>query len=149
MAEHVEARWRYEGNVPTFDEYLENGLFTSAARLSFTQMMIAMDEADTNAYEWDEEKRGIFATASRCYMKQHKVSRKEAIKAFQEMIGETWKMVNEGYMRPTPVAHELMRVGLNYQRMLDFAYTDIDHYTKPEKTFKHLILKVFAYPIPL
>ncbi|XVF59040.1 hypothetical protein PTKIN_Ptkin07bG0242200 [Pterospermum kingtungense] len=117
--------------------------------------MIGIEESDKNAYEWvandnnkfrralqistrlsndiltneDEEiTRGFTATASICYMKQCNVLRKEAIKAFQAMIAAAWEDVNEGCLRPTPVGMPIMRTGLDYQRMLDFAYKDNDDY---------------------
>ncbi|TYI80433.1 hypothetical protein E1A91_D05G087200v1, partial [Gossypium mustelinum] len=112
-------------------------------RLAMTQILIGMEEADQNAFHWilnsnnkflkalqicsrlyndivtneDEEKRG-FKTASMCYMKQYNVSRKEAIEAFRAKIGDAWKDINEGCMRPTMgVPMQVVRATLNYQRL--------------------------------
>ncbi|KAK8352302.1 hypothetical protein V6Z12_A05G085900 [Gossypium hirsutum] len=173
-AEQVECRRKHEKDVPTFDEYMETGVYTAAARLAMTQILIGMEEADQNAFHWilnsnnflkafqicsrlyndivtseDEEKRG-FKTASMCYMKQYNVSRKEAIEAFRAKIGDARKVINEGCMRPTMgVPMQVVRATLNYQRLLDFAYRDNDGYTKPNISFQQLIAKVLIQPIPL
>ncbi|OMO88017.1 hypothetical protein COLO4_20504 [Corchorus olitorius] len=150
-------------------------MVSGCSRMAFAQIMIGMEEADKNVYEWflntdnkitkslqissrlyndivtneDEDRRG-FSTAWTCYMKQHNVSRNEAVKAFREKLAAAWKVINEGYcMRPTPVPRAILRAALNYQRMLDFAYKYNDDYTKPEIAFKHLIPKVLLHPIPI
>ncbi|MBA0690756.1 hypothetical protein Goari_008415 [Gossypium aridum] len=174
-AEQIECRRKQEKDVPTFDEYMETGMYTCATRLSMTQILIGMEEADQNAFHWilnsnnkylkalqiccrlyndivsneDEEKRG-FKTASMCYMKQYNVSRKEAIEAFQAKIGDAWKDINEGCMRPTMgVPMQVVRATLNYQRLLDLVYRDNDGYTKPNISLQQLITKVLIQPIPL
>ncbi|OMO90643.1 hypothetical protein CCACVL1_07328 [Corchorus capsularis] len=135
-AEQLEARWRHEKYVPTFDEYLENGMYSGCSRMAFAQIM-------------DEDGRG-FSTGWTCYMKQHNVSRNETIEAFREKIAGAWKCINEEYcMKPTTVPRAILRAALNYQRMLDFAYRDNDEYTKPELSFKSIIPKVILHPISL
>ncbi|XVF77892.1 hypothetical protein PTKIN_Ptkin14bG0084100 [Pterospermum kingtungense] len=42
-AHQVEAQWKHEGHMPTFDEYLENGAYTVASLLAMTQIMIGME----------------------------------------------------------------------------------------------------------
>ncbi|XVF83186.1 hypothetical protein PTKIN_Ptkin16aG0113800 [Pterospermum kingtungense] len=173
-SEQAESRWRHEGYVPTFDEYLENGAYSSTALLSMANILIGVEQADENAYKWvtnnnnkfskalqissrlyndittneREEKIG-FATGTACYMKQYNVSREEAIKAFRAMIGSAWKDINEGSMRPTPVPIPVMRAALNYERFVDFAYRDNDEFTNQVISFKHLITKVLIDPVPL
>ncbi|GMI92261.1 hypothetical protein like AT3G14490 [Hibiscus trionum] len=173
-AEQVQCRWRQEGVFPTFEEYLENGLYTSTALLSMSQIMLGIEEADPNAWEWflnnnnkfskafqinsrlyndivtDEEEEGRgYRTGTACYMKQHKVSRTEAIRDFQAIIAEGWKEVNEGCMRPTALPMPVVRAALNYHRLLDFAYRDNDEYTFSHSFLKDTITKVLIDPIPI
>lgn len=83
-------------------------------------------------------------------MKQYNVSRREAIEAFRAKIGDAWKDINEGCMRPTMgVPLQVVRATLNYQRIMDLAYRDSDGYTKPNIYFQQLITKVLIQPIPL
>ncbi|KAK8682185.1 hypothetical protein V6N13_054579 [Hibiscus sabdariffa] len=173
-AEEAELRWKHEAILPTFDDYLENGLYSGASLLNMTQIMLGISEADQNTYEWMtnntnnlpravqictrlyndivtdevEEKRGL-VTASACYMKQHNVSRDEAVRAFRAMIADAWKDVNENSMRLTAVPMRVMKVAVCYLRLLDFAYRDHDAYTSPRISFKRFITKVLIEPIPL
>ncbi|KAK9022138.1 hypothetical protein V6N11_002427 [Hibiscus sabdariffa] len=173
-AEHAQCRWRHEGVVPTFEEYLEVGAYTGTGFLCMSQIMLGIEEADRNAYEWilnennkfsralqinsrlyndivtdkEEEERG-YSTATACYMKQHKVSRDEATKAFRAIIEEGWKDVNEGCMRPTAIPMPVVRAALNYHRLLDVAYRDTDEYTFSHSFFKDIITEVILHPIPL
>ncbi|XVF69194.1 hypothetical protein PTKIN_Ptkin11bG0060900 [Pterospermum kingtungense] len=174
IAEDVETRRRHEGYEATFDEYLENGLYTSATIAAMAQVFIGVPEADENAYEWlinnnnkfpralqkatrlyndivtneVEEKRGLINTATQCYMKQYNVSREEATKAFRAIIAAAWEDINEGCLRPTRAAMPVVRSGLNYQRMLDFAYRDLDSYTA-NVYWKDIIPKVLTEPVPI
>ncbi|KAK8571915.1 hypothetical protein V6N12_027983 [Hibiscus sabdariffa] len=164
----------HEGVHPTFEVYLENGLYTSAALLSMTMLMLGLEEADQRTYAWmvnnnnklpralrvltrlyndivtneAEEKRGL-VTGSACYMKQYKVSRNEAVQAFQAKIADGWKDANEDFMRPTAVPTRVLRAALNHLRIMAFAYKDNDGYTRPQISFKQVITKVLIDPIPL
>ncbi|KAK8548644.1 hypothetical protein V6N13_054578 [Hibiscus sabdariffa] len=167
-------RWKHEGVHPTFERYLENGLYTSAALLSMTMIMLGLEEAGQSTYAWmvnnnnklsralqvltrlyndivtnkAEEKRGL-VTGSACYMKQYKVSRNEAVRAFRAKIADRWKDVNEDFMRPTVVPMPVRRAALNYLRIVAFAYKDNDGYTRPQISFRQVITKVLIDPIPL
>jgi len=49
----VEAQWADEGHVPTFDEYVRNGLTTSAYGVITAVSFVEMDEvAGQEEYEW-------------------------------------------------------------------------------------------------
>ena len=48
----AQARWVHEGYLPTFDEYVEIALKSSAAIVSVSQALIGMEEADEKAYQW-------------------------------------------------------------------------------------------------
>ncbi|OMO89157.1 Terpenoid synthase [Corchorus olitorius] len=82
-------------------------------------------------------------------MKQFGVSRKEAIEAFREMIEDTWKDLNEGCMRPTPVPLQILRVIVDSFGFLDVAYKYNDEYTKQENSFKRYVKQLLIEPIPI
>lgn len=48
----VEAQWTHEGYMPTFDEYLDIALHSSAAILVIAEVLVGMEEADANVFEW-------------------------------------------------------------------------------------------------
>lgn len=62
-SEQAESRWRHEGYVPTFNEYLENGAYSSAALLSMAQILIGVEQADENAYKWAMNNDNKFSIA--------------------------------------------------------------------------------------
>ncbi|XWS20740.1 hypothetical protein CRYUN_Cryun31cG0128700 [Craigia yunnanensis] len=170
----AQARWVHEGYLPTFDEYLEIALKSSAAIVSVSLALIGMEEADENAYQWlinndnkihkalniltrlyddimtneDEEKRGLVC-GTNCYMKQYGVTRKEAIEAYQERIEDAWKELNEGYLRPTPVPIQILKRAVNFARLMDVAYKHDDGLGKPEISLQDYIAKLLIHPLPL
>ncbi|KAE8677366.1 putative Peroxidase superfamily protein [Hibiscus syriacus] len=109
----MEAKWTKEGYMPTFDEYLEIALHSSAAVLVIAQVLVGMEEADANVFEWlrtgeskisyrykshssslrrhrDQRGRGKERTGclwNKCYMKQYGVSKEEAIQDSGEDLG--------------------------------------------------------------
>ncbi|OMO98072.1 Terpenoid synthase, partial [Corchorus olitorius] len=83
------------------------------------------------------------------YMKEHGVSREEAIQVYEERIENAWKLMNEGWMRPTPVARRLPSLAYNFGCQGDVLYKEDDGLSRPEKTSKHLVTKLFIDPIPL
>ncbi|XVF19703.1 hypothetical protein REPUB_Repub11eG0133500 [Reevesia pubescens] len=172
----VQARWTHERIMPSFDEYLENGLRSVGAILCLTLLMTGMEEADEETYQWlikcdakilrttgilsrlyndsksneDEEKRGGQLSGITCYMKEYGVSKKEVIEGYKERIRVGWKDLNEGFMvTPTSVARQILLATFNFARLADVIYKDDDGFTKPEITLKHYITKVLIDPIPL
>ncbi|XWS28559.1 hypothetical protein CRYUN_Cryun25bG0080500 [Craigia yunnanensis] len=146
LAYHVQVRWRHECIMPAFDEFLENEIWSIGAILSLALLMVEMEEADENEYQWlincddkilratsvlnrlyndiqsyeDEEKRGIPLSGIACYMKEYGVSKKEAIEGLQERIRFGWKDLNEGFLvRPTPVARQILMGAFNIARVSD------------------------------
>ncbi|CAK7350506.1 unnamed protein product [Dovyalis caffra] len=157
-AYRVEALWADKGHVPTFDEYVRNGLTTSAYGVIMAVSFLEMEEvAGVEEYEWlrnnqkiaraacmigrlmndivgheAEQKRGDCASSVECYMKQYDVSKKEAIEAIQKIVANGWKDVNKDCIRPTTIPMLLLQQYLNLIRVTDVMYRgDDDAYTIP------------------
>ncbi|KAK8651660.1 hypothetical protein V6N13_141248 [Hibiscus sabdariffa] len=172
----VEAQWTNEGYLPTFDEYMEIALHSSAAILVIAQVLVGMEEADANAFQWlkngdskslaaikliarlyddiatneDEEKRGLVACGTKCYMKQHGVSKEEAIQEFRKRVGVAWNELNEEFItRPSIVPMQILKRLVNIARVIDLTYKDEDGFTMSEKVLKHHISNVLIHPIPI
>ncbi|KAK8620637.1 hypothetical protein V6N13_067107 [Hibiscus sabdariffa] len=172
----VEAQWTNEGYLPTFDEYLEIALHSSAAILVIAQVLVGMEEADANAFRWlkigdskslaaikliarlyddiatneDEEKRGLVACGTKCYMKQYGVSKEEAIQEFRKRLGVAWNELNEELItRPRIVPVQILKRLVNIARVIDLTYKDGDGFTMSEKVLKHHISNVLIHPIPI
>ncbi|XP_039027632.1 (-)-drimenol synthase-like [Hibiscus syriacus] len=173
-----EAQWTKEGYMPTFDEYLEIALHSSAAVLVIAQVLVGM-EADANVFEWlncsslrrhrnqrgilllelsvidicstgDEEKRGLVACGIKCYMKQYGVSKEEAIQEFRKRLGIAWNELNEEFItRPRTVPVQILKRVVNIARVIDLTYKDEDGFTMSEKILRHHIFNVLIHPIPI
>ncbi|KAE8679217.1 putative Peroxidase superfamily protein [Hibiscus syriacus] len=140
-----EAQWTKEGYMPTFDEYLEIALHSSAAVLVIAQVLVGM-EADAN----DEEKRGLVACGIKCYMKQYGVSKEEAIQEFRKRLGIAWNELNEEFItRPRTVPVQILKRVVNIARVIDLTYKDEDGFTMSEKILRHHIFNVLIHPIPI
>ncbi|KAK8483936.1 hypothetical protein V6N12_044404 [Hibiscus sabdariffa] len=169
-------QWTNEGYLPTFDEYMEIALHSSAAILVIAQVLVGMEEADANAFQWlkngdskslaaikliarlyddiatneDEEKRGLVACGTKCYMKQHGVSKEEAIQEFRKRVGVAWNELNEEFItRPSIVPMQILKRLVNIARVIDLTYKDEDGFTMSEKVLKHHISNVLIHPIPI
>ncbi|XVF70539.1 hypothetical protein PTKIN_Ptkin11bG0169600 [Pterospermum kingtungense] len=156
---HVQARWLHERIMPSFDEYLENGIWSIGTMITMALVMMGMEEAEEDAYKWlikfDAKILRAKSTLSRLYNdiqsnEEYGVSKKEAIDVFKERIKDGWKDLNEGVMeRPMPVARQILMAAFNIARVSKVLYRDDDGYTKPEISLKNYITKVLIDPIPL
>nr|A0A348AUV7.1 RecName: Full=Valerianol synthase TPS1C; AltName: Full=Terpene synthase 1c; Short=ChTps1c [Camellia hiemalis]BBC44638.1 valerianol synthase [Camellia hiemalis] len=171
----IEAEWFKEGYVASFEEYMKNALVTSTGRLHTTSCFMGLeaDVATTEAFEWiltkpkmvaasgaigrlvddvmshdEEQERGHVATGLDCYMKQHGVSKQEAIVELYKMIENAWRDINEEMLKPTAISMKLLIRVLNLSRISDVVYKYVDGYTHPEIIKDHVI-SLFEDPIPM
>ncbi|KAK2975025.1 hypothetical protein RJ640_015237 [Escallonia rubra] len=170
-AYNMEAKWFIAGYLPRFDEYMGIASVTSTCFLLTTTCFLGMAEVATKeAFDWlrttprslmacvaiyrlvDDvatyEGRGQLATGIECYMKEHDVSKEEAMSEFKTRAEDAWKDLNKELMKPTSVSeHLLMRI-MNLARLIDLAYShSADGYTHPEKVLKAHILELLVNPI--
>uniref|UniRef100_A0A2K1WN15 Terpene synthase metal-binding domain-containing protein n=1 Tax=Populus trichocarpa TaxID=3694 RepID=A0A2K1WN15_POPTR len=172
---HAEAEWADKCHVPTFDEYVRNGLATSAYGVVMAASFLGMEEvAGGEEYEWlksnpkiikagkmigrlmndivgheDEQKRGDCASGVECYMKQYDVSEKKAIEEIQKMDSDAWKDINEDCMRPTNAPMLLLQHFVNLVRVTDVIYeNDDDSYTIP-LGLKDYVALLYIEQLPL
>ncbi|KAL9344767.1 hypothetical protein Peur_062442 [Populus x canadensis] len=174
-AYQVEAQWADEGYVPTFDEYVRNGLATSTYAVITAASFVEMDEvAGREEYEWlnsnpkiikagkmigrlmndiagheDEQKRGDCASGVECFMKQYDASEKKAIEEIQKMVANGWKDINEDCMRPTNAPMLLLQHSVNLVRVTDVMYGDDDDaYTIP-LSLKDYVTLLYVEQVPM
>ncbi|CAL5439967.1 unnamed protein product [Camellia sinensis] len=166
----IEAEWFKEGYVASFEEYMKNALVTSTGRLHTTSCFMGLeaDVATTEAFEWiltkpkmvaasgaigrlvddEEQERAHVATGLDCYMKQHGVSKQEAIVELYKMIENAWRDINEEMIKPTAISMKLLIRVLNLSRISDVVYKYVDGYTHPE-IIKDNVISLFEDPIPI
>ncbi|KAL2535800.1 Alpha-humulene/(-)-(E)-beta-caryophyllene synthase [Forsythia ovata] len=168
----MEARWFFGEQMPTFTEYLSNGLFSSSYYLMSAAALMGMKSAKKETYDWHwdnpkilkaactmgrlrndvascerENKREHNILAIECYMKEQGVSKQEALEKFLEISEKAWIDMNEELLRLDVSRDILVRI-LNIARMTDSSYMhDIDGYTFPEQALKRQMLRTLVDPI--
>ncbi|XP_040989064.1 (-)-germacrene D synthase-like [Juglans microcarpa x Juglans regia] len=155
QAYFVEAKWFNENYVPTFEEYMDNALGSSAYSALTTLSFVGMGDIVTKeAFDWVfshprmvkaaeiigrlmndivstdfEQQRGHVVSGIECYMKQHDMSKQEVHEEFHRLIVNAWKDMNEELLKPTQVPMPLLLRILNLARVLDLLYKNEDAYT--------------------
>ncbi|KAB5512049.1 hypothetical protein DKX38_029077 [Salix brachista] len=172
---HAEAEWADKCHVPTFDEYVLNGLATSGYGAVMAASFLGLEEvAGVEEYEWlksnpkiikaakmigrlmndvvgheDEQNRGDCASGVECYMKQYNISEKKAIEEIQKMNAAVWKDINEDCMRPTKAPMLLLQLLVNLVRATEVIYANGDDaYTIP-LSVKDYVSLLFIEQVPL
>ncbi|XP_028795997.1 (+)-gamma-cadinene synthase-like [Neltuma alba] len=116
------AKWFNENYVPTTEQYLETAVITSCYSLLSTVSFFGLGHLATeDMFKWvtsqpklvkvsslicramDDIKRGHVVSVLDCYMKEHGVTRHEAIEEFRKVVSNAWKNMNEELLRPLGV----------------------------------------------
>ncbi|CAN6968905.1 unnamed protein product [Brassica oleracea var. botrytis] len=167
------SKWSRKSHVPTFEEYMEIGMRTSMDQYA-AYSFIAMEDCDeTQICEWynskpkmmealngifrivndistyeREMKRGEVATGLNCYMKQHEVTKEEAIEELNKIATDYYKIIMEEFLTTTAVPRPVLVRCLNVSRPVDLIYKESDKFTNPGE-LKDAITSLFIHPIPL
>ncbi|KAI5333529.1 hypothetical protein L3X38_023660 [Prunus dulcis] len=98
-----EAKWFHEGYIPSMEEYMR--ATASAGNTTLTTISLL------GIGHTFEKERGHVASAIDCYRKQYEVSdEQEIIDAFDKQIVDSWKDINEEFLRPTSVPMPILSV---------------------------------------
>ncbi|KAK9133657.1 hypothetical protein Scep_013185 [Stephania cephalantha] len=121
QAYFVEAKWFHDGHTPKLEEYISNGLKSSAYYLLIIVGCVSKGKTiPKETFEWlrgapkplrssglivrlindiashqFEQQRGHVASSVECYMKEFGVLEEEACDEIQKMMEEAWKDLNE------------------------------------------------------
>ncbi|CAI9785744.1 unnamed protein product [Fraxinus pennsylvanica] len=168
----TEARWFFGEQMPTFTEYLSNGLLTSTYCLMSAAALMGVKSATKETYDWHwanpkiltaacsigrlrndvascerENKRENDILAIECYTKEHGASKQEALDKFLEISENAWRDMNEELLR-TDVPREILERILNIARITDLSYlNNIDGYTSPEQSMKRQMFITVVDPL--
>jgi hypothetical protein len=83
-------------------------------------------------------------------MKQYVVSEEETIDVFNKRIVDSWKDINEEFMkRPTHVPKPVLNCVLNLTRVVDLIYKRGDAFTHVGKLMKDCVGLLLIDPVPL
>jgi len=100
--------------------------------------------------EQQEMSRGEVAKGLNCYMKQHGVSKEEAIGEMNKIYSNYYKIIMEEYLTTTAVPRPILVRCLNVSRPIHHFYKERDEFTDPYfGMLKEVITSLFIHPIPL
>nr|UCJ02325.1 sesquiterpene synthase 9 [Aquilaria sinensis] len=170
----TEARWLSQNYTLTLEEYLKLGIHTSTCPLLTLSSVLGMgDNISRDVFEWFfstpkiltacslitrllddimtnefEKKMGHVDSAIDCYMKEHRVTKQEAVKELYKRVESAWKDVNEELLRPTEVLKAVLMRVLNFPRCCHIMYADTDAYTFPDY-LKDFVATLLIHQLPL
>ncbi|KAM5559431.1 (-)-alpha-pinene synthase-like [Rosa sericea] len=171
----AEARWLHEDYIPSMDEYMGIAIPSVGNTLLSTISLVGMGDIVTKeAFKWlandpkilrasniifrlmddivsskFEKEREHVASSIDCYMKQHGVSEQETIEVFNKKIVDSWKDINEEFLKPTAVPMPVLTRVLNLTRVVDLLYKGEDEYTGVGNVMKDGVVSLFIDPVPL
>ena len=96
-----------------------------------------------------EQKRGHVASFLECYMREHDVSREQAIQESQKRVTDAWKDINEECLRPIKVPMVFLSPILNMTRYMAVMYKDENSYTEAGGIMKKHIEALLVEPVPI
>ncbi|CAE5959164.1 unnamed protein product [Arabidopsis arenosa] len=162
-------------HLPTFDDYIEVGIVSSAMRFLGMLRVVALEDCNENqTTEWfeskpktlqaycvlyrlendicsyeDEMRIGEVANGVNCYMKQYGVTKVLAVSEIKKMIRDDYKIVMEECLMTKCVSRPVLVRCLNMVRLIKLYYTEGDGFTNPHGKLKDLISSMFFHPLPL
>ncbi|XP_062005502.1 (-)-alpha-pinene synthase-like [Rosa rugosa] len=171
----AEAQWLHENYIPSMDEYMQVSVRSVGNTLLSTISLVGMGDIVTKeAFEWlandpkilrasniifrlmddlvsskFEKEREHISSSIDCYMKQHGVSEKETVVVFNKKVADSWKDINEEFLRPTDVPMPVLTRILNLTRVVDLLYKGEDEYTRVGKVMKDGVASLLIDPVPL
>ncbi|XP_049412978.1 terpene synthase 16 [Solanum stenotomum] len=170
-----EAKWYYGKTVPKMEQYMKNGISTSAyAQLVATSWLSMRNVATKDAFDWianeppilvassligrlindlasheEEQKRGDAPSSVECYMNEYGVTKEEAHIKIRDIIENCWKDLNEEHFKVNGaiIPRVLLMCITNMRRAVDFLYKDEDAYTFSKNNLKDVIYRILIDPI--
>ncbi|KMS95949.1 hypothetical protein BVRB_003570 [Beta vulgaris subsp. vulgaris] len=169
----VEVKWCHNSQIPTFEDYINNGWVSVSGSVILTHayFMVSLDitpEAldclnnnhdilrlpsivfrlsnDLATFEAETE-RGETTNALSCYVKQTGVSLEDARKHMRKLIHKCWKKLNKIQVKnETPFSIDFIENAMNLARTSQWAYQYGDAHGSPE-LIKKQILSMLVDPL--
>eukprot|EP00253_Pinus_taeda_P009875 PITA_09875 len=172
-----EAKWIATGYLPTFEEYLKNGKFSSGHRISTLQPMVTMDipfpphilkevdfpsnlndlacailrlRGDTRCYQEDRA-RGEETSSISCYMKDNPgATEEDALNHLNVMISGVIKELNWELLKPnSSVPISSKKITFDITRAFHYGYKYRDGYSVSSVETKSLVMRTLLELVPL
>ncbi|KAL2505973.1 Alpha-humulene/(-)-(E)-beta-caryophyllene synthase [Abeliophyllum distichum] len=166
-----EAKWTYDGYVPTIEEYMKVALVSGAYMMLSTSSLVGMGELATKeAFEWISSEPLLVRASSiicrlmddmvghgfeqkisavECYINENGASKEEAFDVFQTQVTNAWKDINQECLCQTAVPMAVLMRVVNLARVINLLYKDIDAYTDPKTKLKGFITSILIQPVTI
>ncbi|KAG5223910.1 terpene synthase [Salix suchowensis] len=169
----LEARWYYSGYTPTFQEYLDNAwvsisgptilvhayFYVSSQTaeeashfieeypdiIRWSSMIFRL--ADDLATSSDELKRGDVSKSIQCYMHETEVSEEKARDHIKNLIGNTWKKINDYRFANPRTSQTFIGVAMNLARMAQCMYQYGDGHGVVDRETKDRVKSILIEPL--
>lgn len=165
------AKWARTGQVPSFEEYMKVGTVTSGMDDMTIYSFLGMEDSDEKImYQWiasrpkviqafnvvfrltndiatfeEEMKRGEVANGVHCYMKQHGVSKEEAVIEFKKMIKDHREIVMEEFFKASfTIPRQILIRPFNIARATYLFYKKGDGFGHPDEKLKAQFTSLFT-----
>ncbi|KAD4384384.1 hypothetical protein E3N88_24552 [Mikania micrantha] len=167
----VEARWYYNGYMPTFQEYLDNACVSISGLVilmhaKFSSSVDATQEIlqcmqrfekidhysslilrllDDLATSTDELARGDSLKSMECYMRDTGATEEEARGYIKELVSDTWKKLNKegNAIASSKYSREYIEFATNLSRTAHFIYGKGDGHGHPHILKSHVSSLIF------
>ncbi|KAL8145632.1 hypothetical protein AgCh_003686 [Apium graveolens] len=171
-----EAKWYYSGYKPTLEEYIENGAVSGAAPIVLfcayfltAEKIITVEALDyidklpsimwcssmilrlTNDLGTSSEElaRGDSLKAVQCYMNDTGASEAESRKYVDNIVHETWKILNKDLLGSYPFGEPFLTANPNLARTTQTFYQYGDGLGIPQNWIKDLLKSLLVEPFTL
>ncbi|XP_054817475.1 (-)-germacrene D synthase-like isoform X2 [Prosopis cineraria] len=161
----VESKWHHHGYIPTYEEYIENGIVTCGCPLLLTTCLLGLENSvNRDAFDWIsqvpkmvrassiifrvvndmgshkfEKTRLHIASTVKCLMNQHGILELEAYKLLQEELEDAWKDINEEYLKAKFIPKVVLQCVVNFTNIVELLYENFsDKYTHGELLKDHI-----------
>ncbi|EFH67713.1 predicted protein [Arabidopsis lyrata subsp. lyrata] len=164
------AKWAVTGHLPGFDEYLDVAGVEIAIDFTLAGILLGMDNINKKeAYEWlifrdklvramstkarlvndlfgykDDMRRGYVTNSINCYKKQYGVTEEEAFRKLHQIVAEGDKMMNEEFLKPINVPHQVLKAVLDTLRAVNICYDNEDGFTRLDGNLKNYITSMYV-----
>ncbi|KAF4359603.1 hypothetical protein F8388_003606 [Cannabis sativa] len=169
-----EARWLNSGRVPNFEEYMEFATINCGYYMLIVSSLVGIKTSivTKDVFEWLSKDRKIIRasviicrlmddiaehkfekdkydedSAIESYMMQHGVCEEEAYDELNKLIINSWKEINEEFLKPTKLASPILLRVLNFSRVMDLLYKNGDGFTHVGKVTKDTVAALLIDPI--
>ncbi|XP_057872931.2 alpha pinene synthase, chloroplastic-like [Cryptomeria japonica] len=171
-----EAQWIVDGYIPSLEEYLENGVPSSAYRVTMLQPILTLDavlsddiiqeidypskfnellclslrlKGDTRTFK-AEANRGELVSCISCYIKDHPEStEEEALDYLKELLQKRLKELDWEYLKPDNVPTISKDYAYNIGRSYQLLYKERDGFTNSNKDIKDLVTQLLLEPVAM